>query len=53
MRALFIGHGPAFRSRYLSEPFQNIEIYNLMCKILNLKPAPNDGDPARIANLLR
>ncbi len=53
MRALFIGHGPAFKSRYLSEPFQNIEIYNLMCKILNLKPAPNDGDPARIANLLR
>lgn len=44
MRALFIGHGSAFKKGFLAEPFQNIHVYNLMCRILNLKPAPNDGN---------
>lgn len=53
MRAIFIGHGEAFKNGFVSEPFQNIHIYNLMCKILNLKPAPNDGDFEKIKNLLK
>lgn len=53
MRALFIAHGPVFKKNFLSEPFQNIEVYNLMCRVLGLKPAPNDGDPMRIENFLR
>lgn len=44
MRATFIAHGKAFRKGLTIEPFQNIHIYNLMCEILNLKCAPNDGD---------
>ncbi len=53
MRALFIGHGEAFKKRYLAEPFQNIEVYNLMCKILGLKPAANDGDLENVKALLK
>jgi predicted AlkP superfamily pyrophosphatase or phosphodiesterase len=44
MRATFIAHGKAFKKGKLIEPFENIQVYNLMCKILGLKPAANDGD---------
>ncbi len=43
MRAIFIGHGAAFRKGKLVEPFENIQVYNIMTRILGLKPAPNDG----------
>ncbi|HXM48850.1 MAG TPA: ectonucleotide pyrophosphatase/phosphodiesterase [Pyrinomonadaceae bacterium] len=44
MRAIFIGHGAAFRKGKLVEPFENIQVYNIMTRILGLKPAPNDGN---------
>ena len=53
MRALFIGHGKAFKNGFVSEPFQNTQIYNLMCKILNLTPAKNDGDFNKVKELLK
>ncbi len=53
MRALFIGHGPAFRSKYVAEPFQNTEVYNLMCRILKLKAAPNDGKIENVSVMLK
>lgn len=43
MQATFIAHGGAFKKGLIAEPFENVEVYNLMCKILGLKPAPNDG----------
>lgn len=43
MRATFIAHGPAFKKGYVAEPFENINVYNVMTKILGLTPAPNDG----------
>ena len=44
MQATFIAHGAAFKKGVLIEPFENIQVYNLMCDILGLKPAPNDGN---------
>jgi predicted AlkP superfamily pyrophosphatase or phosphodiesterase len=44
MRAIFIGHGEAFRKGRVVEPFENIQVYNIMTRILGLKPAPNDGN---------
>ena len=35
-QATFIAHGPAFRKGYVSEPFANIELYNLMCGELTI-----------------
>ncbi len=52
MGALFIASGPALRKGLVVPPFENIHLYNLMCEILALDPAPNDGDPAVIAPLL-
>jgi predicted AlkP superfamily pyrophosphatase or phosphodiesterase len=43
MRATFIAHGPAFKRGVVIEPFENVQVYELMTRILGLKPAPNDG----------
>lgn len=53
MQATFIAHGKAFKPGYVAEPFQNIEVYNLMAYILGLKPAKNDGDINRVKAMLR
>lgn len=53
MQATFIAHGAAFKQSYTAEPFQNIEVYNLMCKILGLKPAANDGNLDTVRDMLR
>ncbi|MPC78451.1 Ectonucleotide pyrophosphatase/phosphodiesterase family member 1 [Portunus trituberculatus] len=43
MEALFIATGPDFQKGVTLEPFQNIEIYNLMCYLTEVEPAPNNG----------
>ncbi|NXH20070.1 ENPP1 phosphodiesterase, partial [Bucco capensis] len=53
MQAIFIGFGPGFKSHTQVDPFENIEVYNLMCDLLGLKPAPNNGTHGRLNNLLR
>ncbi|MCY7346251.1 MAG: ectonucleotide pyrophosphatase/phosphodiesterase [Pyrinomonadaceae bacterium] len=53
MRALFIAHGAAFKKNTTAAPFENIHIYNLMCKILGLTPAKNDGNFDNVKGLLR
>lgn len=44
MRAIFIAHGSAFKKGAVLEPFENVQVYNVMTRILGLKPAPNDGN---------
>jgi len=44
MDAIFFAYGPAFKQGYNAPKFQNIDIYNLLTKILKLTPAVNDGD---------
>lgn len=53
MRALFIANGDAFRKHKLFLPFRNVEVYNLMCSILGVKPAPNDGDFENVKSMLK
>lgn len=53
MRATFIGHGPSFKKGYVAKPFESVDVYNLMTKILGLKPAKNDGKWSRIRSILR
>jgi predicted AlkP superfamily pyrophosphatase or phosphodiesterase len=53
MRAIFIGHGEAFKKGFVAEPFQNIEVYNLMCNILGLSAAKNDGNYNKVRDLLK
>ena len=53
MRAIFVAAGPAFKSGLVAEPFQNIHVYDLLCAILALKPAPNDGRLDSVRAMLR
>ncbi|XP_071533900.1 venom phosphodiesterase 2-like isoform X2 [Panulirus ornatus] len=52
MNALFVAHGPDFRRNLEVEAFQNIELYNLMCHLLDVKPAPNNGTWGALHHLL-
>jgi len=46
MRAIFIAHGSAFRKGAVIEPFENVQVYNVMTRILGLRRPPNDGNDA-------
>ncbi|XP_040900861.1 ectonucleotide pyrophosphatase/phosphodiesterase family member 7 [Toxotes jaculatrix] len=43
MKTIFRAFGPDFKSNFLSEPFDSIHIYPLMCKLLQVQPAPHNG----------
>ncbi|KAJ8305988.1 hypothetical protein KUTeg_016533 [Tegillarca granosa] len=53
MQALFIAHGPSFKQNYTREPFENIELYNLMSDLVGIKPAPNNGTYGSLHDILR
>ncbi|XP_023695157.1 ectonucleotide pyrophosphatase/phosphodiesterase family member 1 isoform X1 [Paramormyrops kingsleyae] len=53
MQAVFIGYGPGFKSATTVPPFENIEVYNLLCDLLNIPPAPNNGTHGSLNHLLR
>jgi predicted AlkP superfamily pyrophosphatase or phosphodiesterase len=52
MGATFIAEGPAFRHGVTLPPIPNVDIYNLLCATLGLKPAPNDGDDTLVQDVL-
>jgi predicted AlkP superfamily pyrophosphatase or phosphodiesterase len=52
MQGLFVAAGPAFRSGLVVEPFESVQVYNLLAAALELEPAPNDGEPDRLQHLL-
>ncbi|XP_022359241.1 ectonucleotide pyrophosphatase/phosphodiesterase family member 3 isoform X1 [Enhydra lutris kenyoni] len=53
MEAIFLAHGPSFKEKTEIEPFENIEIYNLMCDLLHIQPAPNNGTHGSLNHLLK
>lgn len=52
MRALFIGHGPAFARGGSVAPFQNVDVYPLLAHLLGISPLPNDGHLDDVKGLL-
>ncbi|XP_072323499.1 autotaxin isoform X1 [Scyliorhinus torazame] len=53
MQTVFIGYGPSFKYKTKVPPFENIELYNVMCDLLGLKPAPNNGTHGSMNHILR
>lgn len=43
MQALFIAQGPSFKKALQVRPFHNVDLYNLMCVMIGINPAPNNG----------
>jgi len=53
IKASFIAAGPAFPRGRVVAPFSNVHVYELLCLILGLPPAPNDGSADSVRALLR
>jgi predicted AlkP superfamily pyrophosphatase or phosphodiesterase len=53
MHVLFVAAGPSFRPGVVAEPFTNVHVYELLCAMLGLRPAPNDGSLDSVRALLR
>ncbi len=53
MHALFIAKGKSFKKNILVPPFENVNIYPLICHILDIKPNKNiDGNLKNIIHIL-
>ncbi|KAG2388541.1 hypothetical protein C9374_000705 [Naegleria lovaniensis] len=54
MMGLFIAKGPLFKSGFTSpDVIHNIDVYPLVCEILKIKPAPNNGTLSTISQFLK
>ena len=53
MGALFVAAGPRLVRGEIVPPFSNVHIYELMCHLMELEPAPNDGSLEAVRHLLR
>lgn len=53
MQGLFIASGPRFVEGRVVEPFENIHVYELLCSLLGIAPAKNDGNPEIARRMLR
>jgi predicted AlkP superfamily pyrophosphatase or phosphodiesterase len=53
MHGLFIASGPQFKSGLRVPAFSNVHIYELICRVLHIRPAKNEGDAAVTASFLR
>uniref|UniRef100_A0A4W6ESB2 Ectonucleotide pyrophosphatase/phosphodiesterase 1 n=1 Tax=Lates calcarifer TaxID=8187 RepID=A0A4W6ESB2_LATCA len=53
MQAIFIGYGPGFKNNNVVPPFENIEVYNLMCDLLGIRPSPNNGTHGSLNHLMK
>ena len=45
MHSIFLAKGPAFDADFKEKisPFSNVELYQVMCRIIGLKTSPNNG----------
>jgi len=52
MHPIFIAHGPAFKKAYKAEPFETVNVYALMCHLLDIDARPNNGSFEAVAHIL-
>uniref|UniRef100_H2N277 glycerophosphocholine cholinephosphodiesterase n=1 Tax=Oryzias latipes TaxID=8090 RepID=H2N277_ORYLA len=53
MRGFFLAAGPDFKQHVQAAPIRAVDVYNLMCWTLGVKPLPNNGSWSRVEDLLR
>jgi hypothetical protein len=51
MRGMFVAAGPAFRRGASVPAFESVHVYEVLCRVLGIRPAPNDGDPGAVRTL--
>ena len=53
MHAVFTAIGPSFRNGTRLPAFDNVDVYPLLTRLLNIEPAANDGDITPLLPALR
>ena len=53
MRATFVAEGPGFRRGVELPPFDNVDVYPLLARLLGIRPLANDGDIAPLLPALQ
>jgi len=53
MHTVFIAHGPQFKQGLKSSGFSLIHVYELLCAVLDVEPAENDGNLGEVEHLLQ
>lgn len=53
MEAIFYAAGPSFKKHLEVPAMANVNLYLLIARLLDLQPAPNDGDSAVVEQLLK
>ena len=48
----FLAYGPAFKKNFKKESIESVDIYELICRILGIKPNKNDGKLERTKDFL-
>ena len=51
--SIFYARGPAFREGAVVSPFNTVDLYPLMCKLLGIDPRPNNGSFENIQAVLK
>ena len=41
--SIFFARGPAFKEKYVVEPFSILDLYPMMCDLLGIEPRPHNG----------
>ncbi|KAJ8321438.1 hypothetical protein KUTeg_001010, partial [Tegillarca granosa] len=47
-----LGHNHDFKRNYRIKPFLNIQLYQIMCRILNITPQPHNGTWSEVKDML-
>ncbi len=53
MHTVFIAHGPQFKQGLQSDGFSLIHVYELLCAVLDVEPAENDGNLDEVVHFLQ
>ena len=43
MHPIFLATGPSFKKGFYASPFKTVDLYPLICDILNIQPSANNG----------
>jgi hypothetical protein len=52
MHPFFIAFGPRFKQNFTRDTFNIVDIYPLMCSVLEIEPAANNGSFSNVSPLL-
>ncbi|KAL5018181.1 hypothetical protein ScPMuIL_003903 [Solemya velum] len=52
MRSIFLARGPSLKTKYSMEPFSSLDLYPLLCSLLGIHPAPNNGSLGVVSKMI-